>query len=289
MVKPLKTNASRLLGLWALCLAQPSYSEYEFGYSNNAALGGSSWSMSHTLFGVPSMAAMDGVDVSGVYYTYRAVKDAGDPFTVSVQNQNSDGSGYIFRSVDDWSGGSGGTIIKFVPVPYSPVGDWGDGSIEQVGIGSVEDPTVLYSYRHDPDRVQQFDTELQEAYDFSTISAYDPLSDRYVLNALEPTDPELYEDKLEKGKDEEEDDGRLEKALAAQDNALTLASSMTQNALLKAMNTATNLNSYYAARLQGGQYQETVVLKDKNIPDNRRAFRSMSQQKLHTQMVDSQY
>jgi len=36
-------------------------------------------------------------------------------------------------------------------------------------------------------------------------------------------------------------------------------------------------------------YKESVVLIDKNIPDNKRAFRSMSQQKLHTQMVDSQY
>ena len=239
--------------------------------------------MSSTLF---PLHPISGSDINGVFYRYTAVKEAGDLYTVSIQNQAADGSGYIFRSTDDWSGGSGGTIQKYIPLPYSPLGDWGDGSIEQVGIGSVEDPVVMYSYRFDPSRLQP---EPQEAYDFSAISAYDPLSDRYVLAALEPTDPELYEDKIEKGKDEEEDDGRLEKALAAQDNALTLASSMTQNALLRAMNTATNLNTYYAAKLQGGKYQESVVLIDKNIPDNKRAFRSMSQQKLHTQMVDSQY
>ena len=55
------------------------------------------------------------------------------------------------------------------------------------------------------------------------------------------------------------------------------------------MNVATNLNTYYAAVLQGGKYQETVVLKDKNIPDNRRALRSLGQQKLHTEMIEEQY
>ena len=239
--------------------------------------------MSSPLF---PMAAIPGVDINGVFYRYTAVKDPNDPYTVSVQNEAANGSGYIFRETDDWSGGSGGTIQKYIPLPYSPLGDWGTGSIEQVGIGSVEDPVVMYSYRVDPSRLQP---ESQEAYDFSAISAYDALSDGYVTAALEPTDPELYEDKLEKGKDEEEDDGRLEKALAAQENALTLAGNVSQSQMLYAMNVATNLNGYYAKQLQGGKYQETVVLKDKNIPDNRRALRSLGQQKLHTDMVNQQY
>jgi hypothetical protein len=238
--------------------------------------------MSSSLF---PLHPIQGVDINGVFYRYTAVKDPNDPYTVSIQNETADGSGYIFRSTDDWSGGSGGTIQKYIPLPYSPLGDWGDGNIEQVGIGEVQDPVVLYSYRFDPSRMQS----SQEAYDFGTVSTYDALSDPYVLNAIEPTDPELYEDKLEKGKDEEEDDGRLEKALAASENALTIGKSMTQSAILKSMNVATNLNTYYAAVLQGGKYQETVVLKDKNIPDNRRALRSLGQQKLHTEMVEEQY
>ena len=272
------------MALSAACLAQPSYSEYEFGHTNNAAVGGSSWGMSSPLF---PMASIPGVAINGVFYRYTAVKEAGDPYTVSIQNQNAIGSGYIFRETDDWSGGSGGTIQKCVPLRYSPLGDWGEGSIDEVGLGRVEDPVVMYSYRVDPDRLQQ--PESQEAYDFSAISAYDPLSDQYVLASLEPTDPELYEDKIEKSKDEEKDDGRLEKALAAQDNALTMANSLTQSQLLYSMNTATNLNSYYATQLKGGVYKETIVLQDKNIPDNRRAFRSLGQQKLHTDMVNQQY
>ena len=239
--------------------------------------------MSSSLFPVPSI---QGVDINGVFYRYTAVKEPGDSYTVSIQNQAADQSGYIFRSTDDWSGGSGGTIQKFVPVPYSPLGDWGDGSIEQVGIGSVEDPLILYSYRYDPSRVQS-----QELPDLPELPIYDALSDQYVNASLEPTDPELYDDDslLKEGKDEEEDDGRLETALAASDNALTIGMSVSQSAMVAAMNTATNLNTYYAAKLQGGVYKESVVLIDKNIPDNKRAFRSMSQQKLHTQMVDSQY
>ena len=271
------------MALSAVFLAQPSYSDYVFGNTNNAAAGGSPWGMSSSLF---PLYPIQGTDINGVFYRYTAVKDAGDPYTVSIQNQAADQSGYIFRSTDDWSGGSGGTIQKFVPVPYSPVGDWGDGSIEQVGVGSVEDPIVLYSYRFDPSRVQS----SQEIPDLPVVDVYDALSDGYVTASLEPTDRELYEDdELNKSDSEEEDDGRLEKALAAQENALTLAGNVTQSALLQAMNTATNLSTYYSAQIKGGVYQESVVLIDKNIPDNRRALRSLGQQKLHTEMIEEQY
>jgi hypothetical protein len=238
--------------------------------------------MSDPLF---PLASIPGLDINGVFYRYTAVKDPNDPYTVSIQNEAANGSGYIFRETDDWSGGSGGTIQKYVPVPYSPLGDWGTGSIEQVGIGSVEDPVVIYNYRVDTDRLQQ-----QELPEIPAVPVYDALADGYVTAALEPTDRDLYEDDEIKDKDvDEEDDGRLEKALAAQENALTLAGNVTQSNILQAMNVATNLNSYYAAQIKGGVYQETVVLKDKNIPDNRRALRSLGQQKLHTDMVDQQY
>ena len=237
--------------------------------------------MSSPLFPVD---AIPGIDINGVIYQYTAVKDRADPYTVSIQNEAASGSGYIFRETDDWSGKSGATINKFIPVPYSPLGNWGTGSIEQVGIGEVQDPTVVYTYRIDPERLQP------EIPDLPTISIYDALSDGYVTASLEPTDRELYEDDEIKDKDaEEEDDGRLEKALAASDNALTIGVGMSQNALLQAMNVATNLNTYYAANIPGGSYQEVTVLQDKNIPDNRRALRSLGQQKLHTEMIEEQY
>jgi hypothetical protein len=281
MSQRLKTSATKLLVLSAAFSAQPCSSDYVFGYSDNAASGGSSWGMSSSLFSVPTI---QGVDVTGVIYQYTAVKDRPDPYTVSIQNEAADGNGFIFRETDDWSGKSGGTITKFVPVPYSPLGEWGTGHIEQVGIGSVVDPTVVYTFRQDPIAVQP---ELPELL---TYDLYDALSDSAVLNALAPTDLSLIEDdELEKDKDEEKDDGRLEKALAASENALTIANGMTQSAILKSMNIATNLNGYYVKEMTGGVYKETVVLQDKNIPDNRRAFRNLAQQVLHKQMVDQQY
>jgi hypothetical protein len=240
--------------------------------------------MPGTLFPVPSV---QGVDINGVFYRYTVTKDANDPYTVSIQNQAADQSGYIFRSTDDWSGGSGGTIQKFVPVPYSPLGDWGEGSIDEVGLGTLTDPTVLYSYRYDPSAAQQ---DIPELPPNPLPLPYDAMADSAVMDALKPTDPDLYEDDESKNSEkEEEDDGRLEAALAAQENALTLASGISQGALVKAMNTATNMNSYYALQMNGGKYREVVVLKDKNIPDNRRAFRSLGQDKLHTKMVNQQY
>ena len=260
-----------------------SSSEYEFGYSNNAAAGGSSWGMSSSLFSVPSV---QGVDINGVIYQYTAIKDRADPYTVSIQNEAADGNGFIFRSTDDWTGKSGTTLTRFVPVPYSPLGQWGEGRINEVGVGAIEDPTVVYTFRRDPNVVQQQEIPELPAYD-----VYDALSDSYVQESLEPTDLSLIEDDNEEkvDKDEDEDKERLETALAASDNALTLSVGVSQSALLQAMNTATNLNGYYAAVLQGGKYQETVVLQDKNIPDNRRALRSLGQQKLHTEMVEEQY
>jgi hypothetical protein len=287
MNKLQKTNAILLSALLVAYSAVSYSSEYEFGYSNPVPMGGSSWGMSDSLFPVPSM---EGVDINGVFYRYTAVKDRPDDFTVSVQNEAAVGGGYIFRETDDWSGRSGGTIQKFVPVPYSPVGDWGDGSIEQVGVGSVEDPLVLYSYRFDPDRVQQ---QAQEAYDFSQVSTYDALNDRNVLAALAPTDPKLYEsDEDEKeGDDTSEEESRLETALAASENALTIGSQMTQAAMVKAMNIATNMNTYYASNIPGGVYKETTALVDSNIPDNKRGLFAVMgpQQKLHKELVDSQY
>ena len=271
--------------------AQPSYSEYEYGYSNNAALGGSSWGVSDSLFPVPTI---QGLDINGVFYRYTAVKERADPYTVSVQNKSADGSGYIFRSTDDWSGSSGGTIQKFVPLPYSPLGDWGDGNIEQVGIGEVQEPTVLYSYRFDPCVNPQSNPDcpgyVEPSVYMPEIDIYDALNDPYVIASMEPTDPDLYADE-ESNKDdkEDEDDGRLEAALAASDNALTIGMGMSQGAMLQAMNTATNMNNYYVQQIQGGTYRETSVLIDKNIPDNRRALRSLGQQKLHTEMIEEQY
>jgi len=246
-----------------------------YGYSNNVAAGGSSWSMSESVLGV---APVPGLDISGVIYRYTAVKNRPDPFTVTVSNQNAIDGGYIFRETDDWSGKSGQTINKLVPVGYSPIRYWGDGSIETTGVGSVVDPSVVYMYR--------FQEPEPEPQPLPTVNPYNALEDDAVQQATAETDRELYEDEeVEKDKDEEEDKD-MEKALAALQSGLEMAKG--QDGRLAAMNTVT-LTNYYAATIPGGAYKETVILQGGEIKDNKRAFRSMANDRLHNQMVGEQY
>jgi hypothetical protein len=270
----LSKNASRLSALLAVYSAACSSSDPIYGYSNNAAAGGGSWSMSESVLGV---APVPGLDISGVLYRYTAVKERPDDFTVSVQNQNAIDGGYIFRSTDDWSGKSGQTIVKSVPLGYVPIKYWGDGEIVTTGQGSVVDPQVVYTYR--------FIEPEPELPNLPTYT-YNALEDPAVIAATEATErPETDEDEAKKD-DEDEEKKDMEKALAALQSGLEMAKG--QDGLLAAMNPVT-MAQYYAATIPGGAYKETVILQGGEIKDNKRAFRSMANDRLHNQMVEEQY
>jgi len=265
-------NASRLLALLAVYSAASCSSDPIYGYSNNAAAGGGSWSMSESVLGV---APVSGLDISGVIYRYTAVKERADPFTVTVQNEHT-GGGYIFRETDDWSGKPGQTISKAIPIDYSPVRYWGQGSIETTGLGSVEDPQVVYTYRFIEPEIEQTAPPLP--------TLYSVLDDPYAQTA--ETDRDLYEDDDLKDKEGEEEKEDMEKALAASDADLSMA--VGQTGMIAAMNPVT-MHNYYAMSIPGGVYQETVILQGGEIKDNRRAFRSMANDRLHTEMVEEQW
>ena len=125
-----------------------------------------------------------GLTVGSVIYRYRAVKDPESDMIVYVQNENALGNGYIFREADDWSGLSGNSIYKVVPVGAIPLEYWGDGSIEIDGDGSVQDPSVVYTYQYDPCFDPQSDpdcTGYEIQYDLEDIIPVvdfkDPLED----------------------------------------------------------------------------------------------------------------
>lgn len=257
--------------------------------------------MSEPVLGV---APVPGMDITGVIYRYTAVKDPADPFTVSVQNERADGNGFVFRETDDWSGRPGATINKLVPVGYSPISDWGAGSVATSGVGSVEDPDVVYTYRIDqcydpqsdpscpgyiapePPPLPEFSFDVADIpLPEPTVVPYDALNDDAVKRATAATDRRLYDKDEQKEGDEEEKES-LEKALAAEEGAMQIAEG--QNAMLRAMNSVTMTN-YYAATIPGGVYPETVVLVDSKLPDNKRAFRSMANDNLHTKMVEEQW
>jgi hypothetical protein len=230
--------------------------------------------MSEPVLGV---APVPGLDISGVIYRYTAVKERPDDFTVTIQNANAIDGGYVFRETDDWSGRSGQTIVKSIPVGYVPIRYWGDGSIETTGVGSVEDPAVVYTYRYiEPE---------PELPDLPTYT-YNALEDPAVIAATEATErPETDEDEAKKD-DEDEEKKDMEKALAALQSGLEMA--VGQAGMLAAMNPVT-MTQYYAATIPGGVYKETVILQGGEIKDNKRAFRSMANDRLHTKMVEGQW
>jgi hypothetical protein len=293
------------LSLWVVLVCWGGYSYSEsitpyYGTTPNAASGGNTWSMDNVL---PS--GVRGLDIDLVIYNYTPIKETQDDMVVHIQNENADGTGYIFRESDDWSGLTGGTEIRKV-VPVVPVNreNWGDGSIEVEGTGTVNDASVIYNYRVDPCYDPQFDPNcpgyelyVPEIEMVDVDSLYDPLSDDSLTNALSSSDSDQYDDEEEKSeeekeKEEEEKDSkeRLEKALAAADASTMFAESFAQDQLLQAMNLSINMGTYYSASINGGTYKESVVLVDKKLPENKKGLRNgFAQQLLHEKMIDMQY
>ena len=74
-----------------------SYSETEYGTTNNAAATSLDWVMRNVLPDVGNL------EINGVYYQYTPNKVTADDMKVHVQNENIDGTGYIFRETDDFS------------------------------------------------------------------------------------------------------------------------------------------------------------------------------------------
>ena len=236
----------------------------------------------------------EGMDISGVIYNYTAVKELEDDFTVTVQNKDVDG-GYIYQETDDWSGKNGMKIQKVIPLSYTPIEQFGKGSIATTGTGSIEDASVLYMYRFDGCRNPQ-NNENCPGYVppmpvMPVIEIYDALEDEYVQDATEETDG-LGIDKGEDTRETEEEDEekeRLEIALAATENALTIANTASQASLLHRINNATNVSSYYVAQIEGGTYRESMALQGGKIVDNKRALRSLGQDNLMNEMIGEQY
>ena len=279
----------------------PSYCYSEsiqpyFGTTPNAAAGGNTWIMNNVLPTPP------GLDINGVIYNYTIQKDVNDSAKVHVQNENVNGTGYIFRETDEWQAGSlGGTEIrKVVPViPNLARELWGNGSIEVEGNATVEDPNVVYMYKVDPCYDPQFDpncpgykVQIPEIEIVDIDSIYSSNNETIEIATTE-TDYDIYEEDelLESDEeDEEREKMRLEAALAAVDNSEIFANAFAQAQILISMNMAIQMNSYYAANIQGGVYNDSLTLVDKKIEDNKQGLRNgFAQQLLHEQMIQEQY
>ena len=237
----------------------------------------------------------EGMDISGVIYNYTAVKDQADDFTVTVQNENVDG-GYVYQDTEDWSGKYGMKIQKVIPIAYTPIEQFGKGSIATTGTGSIENASVLYMYRFDgcrnPQNNENCPGYIPPMPVIPVIEIYDALEDENVDKATEETDSDLYNKEEEESEDkeaEEEEKGRLEIAMAATENALTIANTASQASLLQRINNATNVSSYYVTKIEGGTYRESIALQGGEIIDNRKALRSLGQDNLMNEMIEEQY
>ena len=81
----------------------------------------------------------------------------------------------------------------------------------------------------------------------------------------------------------------MEKALSVAGAAEQIANPTQQLAMMQQMAAAGTLNSYYNATIEGGKYEDTIILIDSSIKDNDKALRNLKQDNLHKKIVRSQY
>ena len=184
-----------------------------------------------------------------------------------------------------------------VPVADIPIDYWGDGSIEIEGKGSVEDPSVIYTYKYDTCYDPQSSPECpdyQEPYRLEDIlpkeEYVDPEQEEYMRLEMEK------QYKLEQQKEQEEYERRkrmskvkvdLEKLLGGLNTQALSESAILQEQALFAMN---YIPVSYTNALQGGTYQDVPMLKDGYIPRNKKARRvGLAQQRKHEEMLNLQY
>jgi len=241
------------------------------------------------------------VQINGLSYIYTIEKEDGSDSVVFVRNKDTNG-GYIFEERDDWSGKSGGTIRKYFRFGYSDASRWGDGSIDVEGDGAISGAVVVYNYKMDVDDTLMKCTLTPladpECPGFSDalanflknlegeLSIDDPFYDEWVQAQLDK-EVELKEEEAKEEKDEEESD--LEKDLGGENSIDAMVDSGKQAEMLAALSAVPKIESYYTVEIQGGVYEETLVLEDATLPDNRRALRNLASDETHRSMVRSQY
>jgi hypothetical protein len=244
-----------------------------------------------------------GLVVNGIIYRYSVEKNPLDPFKVHVQNENVDGTGYVFRETDDWSGLPGATINKLRGLDNIPREAFGDGSIQTEGFGTVEDPNVVYTYKIDGCFIPLSDPScpgyLDALYKWLKDNGFldrelqpgDPYYDEWVqasLNRRVDVEDEENETRLEE-EEQEEDEDRGIRALVGQADLERLTNGINQDSIIAQIAELPNFDSYYRVDIQGGVYDETIVLQDSVLPDNGRAMRSLASDQIHRDMVRSQY
>lgn len=280
---------SMLLVVLAVCWHSYSYSDYVYESSSNAASNGLTWTMTNVL------PPYSGLAVNGVVYRYTTIKDTDADMVVHVSNENAIDGGYIFRETNNWSGIPQNSINRVVSIPYLEAEYWGEGRIEVEGDGQVVDPTVIYTYRYDDTCVvnPQSDPNCPGYKNVELIEPPEYQEETFTQDEIDRQQTFNDEDQdrrdAERVKKKEKKKTRLselEKLLGTDDlNGLQGASELLHGQLI-AMN---YLSPSYDAQLPDPGYEETATLPDSELPDNDRVLRNFASDKLHQEMIDSQY
>lgn len=265
-----------------------SYCETVNTKSSNAAVNGNTWVMENIL------PQYTGLTVNAVSYGYTAIKNTSDPFQVSVQNYNTSGTGFVFRSTDDWTGRPGNTITKTVPTGGISLQYWGRGEIATTGTGRVNNPYVLYSYTYDTCKLDPVTDKTCPNYRPPNMYPLESTSDtvqfaqRTELNRIRDQE-ELDEAFLKLTKNSTEARKRNVAQHITIQNSLLTAEALAQAAAFTALNNIPNFSNY-SRQIPGGVYQDSLRYADKVLPDNRSARRlSVAQESLHNSILESQY
>ena len=281
------------------CCSSPSplASEVITGQTGNAAAIALQWTMDSIL---PPQA---GLSVNGLIYQYTITKDPATDAWVTIQNENANGDGVVLSHTDDWSQLPGATINKFLTFGDIPTLSMGDGSIFVTGDGTLSDVNIGYNFKFDTCVVPLSDPScpgfrdafykwlLENGLINSSVDVNDPYYDQYVqdlLNRKAKTSDETIDDG--DVKEEKEDKDSLEAKLSVTDVNMKIAQAAKQNAMLEALRiTPTEFNAYLTASIQGGVYEDSVILKDATLPDNANVMRNLAQDGLHQKLVRLQY
>ena len=272
-----------MAGLFLACCSY-SYSEVIRGQTTNAAANGLAWTMNNIL------PKYTGLSVTAVNYQYTAQKQTQDSFVVNIQNLSSTGTGYVFRTQDDWTGLPGNTITKTVPVANIPGTQWGPGEIASTGVGQVVDYSLFYSYTYDTCSAAVVVDPACANYKLPSTFAV--TEDEFVAQSYQlkqyVTDAQQQEASQKFMLDNANMNLKPKSTNTARNVLLTAQAQGLAQSLL-ALNNLPGIQAY-SQQIPGGVYKDVLQYADKKLPDSSNIRRlNLSQQRLHNQLVDLQY
>ena len=249
------------------------------------------------------LPSQTGLTIEAIYHEYRITKPEDADATVNIKNEYANGTGYIYTHSDNWDGIAGNTKKRYDPIASSLGMLWGDGSISVDGTGTLSDVNVLYHYKFDPCAIALSDPSckgyedalLKYLMDNNLINNNPSVDDPYYSDVvqfqldqkIEQEEFELAEAQLE---EEAKEETSLEDTLSVTDGAASIIDDPAkQLKMLQEMSGVAKIATYYQISIDGGMYEDTIVLDDGDLKDNWKALKHLNQNSVHKKMVREQY